>query len=339
MCIYIPSATAAVCNMVRTNGRSIPIPDTSTSVAVKPFGAAMASASEGATVADVGSMSIANYMFIVPVFLSLIVIIVVCIAILRSISDVAKKGKPVAVALLSFGSVLGLTYIFGALAFVTGNFAFELIFAIGVGVQGLLIFYFHVYRHEEFRKGAADKVSQSRQKRRGSMLQFGKRSTNTFGSSSSAGTSAGARSSSSTTSNSFMSNLEHSIVEVVAFENPIYDGDDDGESYGGGNEDQHDQHVQHPHQAAIVKDTLPAAAPPPYTAKVVEQKKQWPSIHKLKKGQLGQFANNSSDNEEDHVVLTKDANVNALKSADDNQHTFMLEKPLRRSSKGAVEKK
>jgi hypothetical protein len=44
----------------------------------------------------------------------------------------------------SIGQQQGLVYIFGAMAMITGTFGFKLLFALGMGMQGILVFYFHV---------------------------------------------------------------------------------------------------------------------------------------------------------------------------------------------------
>jgi hypothetical protein len=95
----------------------------------------------------------ANYFFIVPALLGLLVNCIVCIVVLRSIEEHAHAldAKARTLAILTFGVTTGLIYLFGALQQMTQEFVFEVFFSIGLGVQGLLIFYFHVYRKEAFR--------------------------------------------------------------------------------------------------------------------------------------------------------------------------------------------
>ena len=73
---------------------------------------------------------------------------------MRSVSDTTKSRWTQVKAFVTFGSVLGLTQIFGALMAVDAeNVAFAYLFTIGLSLQGVLILYFHLFRKEKFQTG------------------------------------------------------------------------------------------------------------------------------------------------------------------------------------------
>jgi hypothetical protein len=92
----------------------------------------------------------AVYLYIVPAMVGLSVNIVICGVVLRSISSAAVNAKSRVKAILAFGTTLGLVYVFGAVLMIRGSFAIEVLFCLGLVLQGLLIFYFHVFRKEDF---------------------------------------------------------------------------------------------------------------------------------------------------------------------------------------------
>ena len=106
----------------------------------------------------------ANYMLTVPIGLCLFANSVVMIYILRNIGKHVEGSVAVAKAqvkgVIAFGATLGLVYIFGAMNIIwKGNKVFPVIFALGVGIQGALIFYFHVYEKDAFKKRIHDRIS------------------------------------------------------------------------------------------------------------------------------------------------------------------------------------
>ena len=88
---------------------------------------------------------------------------------MSSISTTTQTVNNRMLAVFTFGTTLGFVYMLGAVAMINGKFVFELLFAFGVGSQGLLIFYFHVFRKEQFKIAAQDTCS-SKRKRTSIML-------------------------------------------------------------------------------------------------------------------------------------------------------------------------
>ena len=96
----------------------------------------------------------AIWFFVGPALLCLLVCIGSIVRIMRSVSDAAKSKWTQVKAFVTFGSVLGLTQIFGALMAVDStNVAFAYLFTIGLSLQGVLVMYFHLFRKEKFQVG------------------------------------------------------------------------------------------------------------------------------------------------------------------------------------------
>jgi hypothetical protein len=87
----------------------------------------------------------AMWFFVVPSVICLIVNFIICVTLMRSIQAVSTTTKSRVLAAATFGTTMGLAYIFGAALLVRGTFIIEVVFALFVGLQGLFIFYFHVY--------------------------------------------------------------------------------------------------------------------------------------------------------------------------------------------------
>jgi hypothetical protein len=110
------------------------------------------------TLCWIGPESNAVYFYIVPALCGLLYNWIMCGIVARSISTITSTLKSQMLAVLTFGTTLGFVYIIGALAMIkaavpphTGYFEIELLFAFGLGAQGFMIFYFHVFRKEEFK--------------------------------------------------------------------------------------------------------------------------------------------------------------------------------------------
>jgi len=95
----------------------------------------------------------AIWFFVGPALLCLLVCIGSIIRIMRSVSDTTKSRWVQVKAFVTFGSVLGLTQIFGALMAIDAeNVVFAYLFTIGLSSQGVLIMYFHLFRKEKFQE-------------------------------------------------------------------------------------------------------------------------------------------------------------------------------------------
>jgi hypothetical protein len=80
---------------------------------------------------------------------------VVCGIVMKSVTSATKSSKSRAIALLSFGTTMGMSYIFAALALLTQEATgddggrktvlsvFEVLLCLGMALQGVLVFYFH----------------------------------------------------------------------------------------------------------------------------------------------------------------------------------------------------
>ena len=121
----------------------------------------------------------ANYMLTVPIGVCLFVNCVVMLYILKNIrkhldDNHVAKAKAQVKGVIAFGATLGLVYIFGAMNIIwKGNKVFPVIFALGVGIQGALIFYFHVYEKDHFKEVLFERMSGKSGKK--SNLQLGSR--------------------------------------------------------------------------------------------------------------------------------------------------------------------
>eukprot|EP00729_Bicosta_minor_P006267 gene6267-9547_t len=100
----------------------------------------------------IAPQSQANYLFIVPAFLCLFINFVVGGYLVKAVGAATKSNRSRACAVLTFGSTLGLAYGFAALLMTTGKFVFEVLFCIFAGLQGMFIFYLHVYRKDHFKE-------------------------------------------------------------------------------------------------------------------------------------------------------------------------------------------
>ena len=96
----------------------------------------------------------AIWFFVAPALLCFLFCIGSLIRIMRSISDTTKSRWTQLKAFVTFGAVLGLTQVFGALMAVDAdNVAFAYLFAVGLCSQGVLIMYFHLFRKQKFKDG------------------------------------------------------------------------------------------------------------------------------------------------------------------------------------------
>lgn len=104
----------------------------------------------------------ANYLLTVPVGIILVansaMMLYILTSIRKHVEGSVAAGRAQVKAVMAFGATLGLVYIFGALNMIRPNKPLEILFALGVGVQGCFIFYFHVYQKDEFKKRIHERV-------------------------------------------------------------------------------------------------------------------------------------------------------------------------------------
>jgi hypothetical protein len=107
----------------------------------------------------------ATLLFVVPALTSMVVITFVCVWISRKVYGAAKHGgvspsrdnarSSASVALRAFwtfSASLGLTQIFGAFVTIEGHHvAFDYLFAVGFGLQGPVLLYFHVIKRADLK--------------------------------------------------------------------------------------------------------------------------------------------------------------------------------------------
>jgi hypothetical protein len=94
----------------------------------------------------------ANLFYLVPAMCGLVFNIVVCGIVMKSVAKATTSTKSRAIAVFTFGTTMGLVYVFAALVKIKdGGFAFELLTCIGLATSGVVIFFFHVYRKEDFK--------------------------------------------------------------------------------------------------------------------------------------------------------------------------------------------
>ena len=103
----------------------------------------------------IASGSPALYLVIVPVGMTIVINGVVFFVVMRVITS-AQSDKGVAAAtqvkaVVTFASTLGLFYVFAILVFATGHLVFQYLLALTATSQGIVVFYFHIWRRPDFR--------------------------------------------------------------------------------------------------------------------------------------------------------------------------------------------
>jgi hypothetical protein len=103
----------------------------------------------------IASGSPALYLVIVPVGMTIVINGFVFWVVMRVIAT-AQSDKGVAAAtqvkaVVTFASTLGLFYVFAILVFATGHVVFQYLLALTATSQGIVVFYFHIWRRPDFR--------------------------------------------------------------------------------------------------------------------------------------------------------------------------------------------
>ena len=105
----------------------------------------------------------AIWFFVAPALICLLVCAGSMVRIMRAVNETTKSLKMQVKAFATFGSVLGLTQVFGGLSSIPPSCAaggvdvdgrhatFGYLFALGMSVQGVLILYFHLVRKDKFK--------------------------------------------------------------------------------------------------------------------------------------------------------------------------------------------
>ena len=103
----------------------------------------------------------AIWFFVAPALICLLICVGSMVRIMRSVTETTKSLKTQVKAFATFGSVLGLTQVFGGLSSIPPSCAaggvdsrhatFGYLFAIGLSIQGILILYFHLIRKDKFK--------------------------------------------------------------------------------------------------------------------------------------------------------------------------------------------
>jgi len=97
----------------------------------------------------------ALYLVIAPAGIAFVVNIFFFRAVMKVIGTAqSEKGTSVwtqVKAVVTFASTLGLFYVFAILVFATGHVVFQYLLALTATSQGIVVFYFHIWRRPDFR--------------------------------------------------------------------------------------------------------------------------------------------------------------------------------------------
>jgi hypothetical protein len=140
----------------------------------------MFTAESGNEICWIDPSSNAVYLYTIPSMVGLLMNLIVAMYVIRAVGNSTESTRSQAIALVTFGTTLGLIYVLGALLMIHSTFVVELLFALLLGSNGFGIFYFHVYRKEGFQLRLIKSfkaLSGNSAPKRGPDLSKGKRSS------------------------------------------------------------------------------------------------------------------------------------------------------------------